>query len=239
MVKRASFVSIVLAVVCALLSNAHAAGTVAFKSKQPLYAKIAVSGKSVRIVSLALDESKGTGKGYDILYVDSNGNKRFEKAEGIKSKKYPSQSRPSIYWNGVKLPLSGVLRVPLSNGMTANYYGVREKTLNLYASINLPKKVTESTATSYYLTSNLKLNRSLAGAKVYTLAAPSLSVQVQSLDGAVGFAMALKCGDFDLAYTGGPANQSQDQSNASYAIKDDNGGVIESGTGDLQKFGFG
>ncbi len=43
-----------------------------YSSDRPLYAMIVLDEEATRILTFALDESGGTGKGYDILYADLN-----------------------------------------------------------------------------------------------------------------------------------------------------------------------
>jgi hypothetical protein len=44
----------------------------AYSSEKPLYARIELDEKGSKVLTLALDESKGTGKGYDTMYPDLN-----------------------------------------------------------------------------------------------------------------------------------------------------------------------
>ena len=46
----------------------------AYSSEKPLYAKIELDGKGSKVLTLAFDESQGTGKGYDTIYADLNFN---------------------------------------------------------------------------------------------------------------------------------------------------------------------
>ena len=45
-----------------------------YKSANPLYMTMRIGSGEDDVVTVALDESKGTGKGYDILHVDANNN---------------------------------------------------------------------------------------------------------------------------------------------------------------------
>ena len=233
MTGRASVVMVVCVAAFVLACSAQAAKGVALKSKNPLYGKIAMAGKTVRIVNLALDESKGTGKGYDTLYVDSNGNRRFEASERLQAPK--TAKARSSHWLGIKLPISGVFRTPIafSEANASFSGGSGEKTLYISAH-GSPATKDSGLDWNYSLNTSLKLSPSLAKAQVSTLAAPSLDVTIQSQSGAVGFGMSVKCGDFDVS-----SMDEEGSPSATFAIKDESGGVVESGTGDLDKFGFG
>ncbi len=52
-----------------------------FKSKRPLFGKLALNEDGSKVLSVALDESSGTRTGHDVLYADLNFNGRFEQTE--------------------------------------------------------------------------------------------------------------------------------------------------------------
>jgi len=56
----------------------------AYRSKKPLYAAVVLDEAGTKVLTLAFDESAGTGKGYDTLYADVNvnGDLTDEKAIG-------------------------------------------------------------------------------------------------------------------------------------------------------------
>jgi len=70
----------VCAVVLILLSCLP---SLAYKSEKPLYAAVAVNQVGTKVLKLAFDESGGTGKGYDIVYADTNFNGEFTDDEVV------------------------------------------------------------------------------------------------------------------------------------------------------------
>lgn len=73
--------------VVALSCPAEPEKGVAFSSERPLYAKVALTEDGSRILSLAFDESAGTGKGYDRLYADVNFNGDLTDDKAIEGKR--------------------------------------------------------------------------------------------------------------------------------------------------------
>ena len=45
-----------------------------YKSARPLYSAVELGDAKDRFITLVVDESKGSGSGYDTLYVDANNN---------------------------------------------------------------------------------------------------------------------------------------------------------------------
>jgi hypothetical protein len=75
-------------IVCALLVAAlsclaEPAKGVTFSSEKPRYAKVALTENGSKILCVVFDESKGTGKGCDVLYADTNFNGVFEGGEKL------------------------------------------------------------------------------------------------------------------------------------------------------------
>ncbi len=75
-------------VVCALLVAAlsclaEPAKGVTFSSEKPRYAKVALTEDGAKILCVVFDESRGTGKGCDALYADTNFNGVFEGSEKL------------------------------------------------------------------------------------------------------------------------------------------------------------
>ncbi len=56
---------------------------VTFSSEKPRYAKVALTEDESKVLCAVFDESKGTGKGCDVLYADTNFNGVFEESEKL------------------------------------------------------------------------------------------------------------------------------------------------------------
>jgi len=61
----------------------QAAEAVKFISDKPAYARLALTADASKVLLLALDESLGTGKGYDTVYADTNFNGVIEASEKL------------------------------------------------------------------------------------------------------------------------------------------------------------
>jgi hypothetical protein len=71
----------------------HPDPPVIVKSDKPLYAKVGLNEGGSKVLSVMYDESKGTGKGYDLLYADVNFNAKFEQGESVRKTLHPYMSR--------------------------------------------------------------------------------------------------------------------------------------------------
>jgi len=67
-------------------STIEAAVPAKYKLVRPRYATVALNENGSKALSVLFDESKGTGKGYDLLYADMNFNKKFEEMEKLKAR---------------------------------------------------------------------------------------------------------------------------------------------------------
>ncbi len=60
--------------------------TLKLRSENPRYTRLHFNQDGSKALSILFDESKGTGKGYNLLYADANFNKNFEEAEKLEAK---------------------------------------------------------------------------------------------------------------------------------------------------------
>ena len=56
-----------------------------YSSQKPRYAKVVVNEDGSKVLTVVFDESRGTGKGYDRMYVDLNFNGDLTDDPAIKS----------------------------------------------------------------------------------------------------------------------------------------------------------
>jgi len=81
---RLSAPLVVLLTVCSIsMAFGQTVEPVKFMSEKPTYAKVALTADAQKVLLLALDESGGTGTGYDTVYADTNFNGVLEAAEKL------------------------------------------------------------------------------------------------------------------------------------------------------------
>ena len=98
-------------IVCALLvaalsCPAEPAKGVTFSSEKPRYAKVALTEDGSKILCVVFDESKGTGKGCDVLYADTNFNGVFEGGEKLTPTVEKCSSGFHCNYPGIKLDIA-------------------------------------------------------------------------------------------------------------------------------------
>lgn len=74
MKKAIGFIVIVVLLGVSLACAAEGIKEPAYRSAKPLYAAFVLDAAGTKVLTLAFDESAGTGKGYDTLYADLNAN---------------------------------------------------------------------------------------------------------------------------------------------------------------------
>lgn len=80
--RRAANGSLLLCVLCSVISwGAGSAAASQFRSSRPLFARIAVTQDGSKVLSVAFDESRGAGGGYDTIYADTNFDGAFDVSE--------------------------------------------------------------------------------------------------------------------------------------------------------------
>lgn len=75
----------------------------AYASKKPLYAKVALNEDGSKVLTVVFDESKGTGKGYDVLYADVELAGRLDKAARVEAPSYICPSGAHFYFPPIEL----------------------------------------------------------------------------------------------------------------------------------------
>ncbi len=59
-----------------------------YSSEKPVYLKVALDQAGSKAMLVVFDESKGTGKGYDVLYADTDLNRKFDKNEKVSARSH-------------------------------------------------------------------------------------------------------------------------------------------------------
>jgi hypothetical protein len=207
----------------------------AYRSARPLYAKLALTADRSKVLSVLLDESYGTGKGYDIVYVDTNFNGRFEQQEAVKA-------RPQ------ELPIRRASFPPINLGLPYNekgkgianpcslsfiYSGSQQ--LFLDATTRLAQG---SVQWEYRLSEDLKPSGALASAPVAGFTrAPTLAVTTKpdlEKKGNLGIALGVVAGKTEVH-----CRRGQGAPEAHIIIRDTKGGIVHEATAAADKFAFG
>lgn len=198
-------------------------------SAKPRYVSIVDVKGSGKTVSVIFDERRGTGRGYDILYIDSNCNGKFEASE-----KYAVGRLDDDFY------YFPVVHIPA-------FAGKNQKSVDLsFEYTRYPKPgnysitidITYRNGSMFSLSDNMfslsdKLKPSTNPTKPYVLrfyATPTLNIHIKPANLHTELALTLNSGsgEFDSeAFT------------ADISIADKNGKVIKKDKGTLYKFGFG
>lgn len=97
-----------------------------FKTDKPVFFVIRIGGNEETQFAAAVDESKGTGKGYDRVYVDNNGNGRFDADESFDTRRGREKSEKVV--GSIELSLRrGDKMIPWAVNVVLNEYRDRGK----------------------------------------------------------------------------------------------------------------
>ena len=72
----------------ALSCGAEPAKEPLYSSEKPVYLKVALDQAGSKAMLVVFDESKGTGKGYDVLYADTDLTRKFDKNEKVSARSH-------------------------------------------------------------------------------------------------------------------------------------------------------
>lgn len=98
MKKAIGFIVIVVLLGVSLACAAEGMKEPAYRSAKPLYAAVVLDEAGTKILTLAFDESAGTGKGYDRLHADVNFNGDLTDDKAIEGKRLGERG-PSFTWS--------------------------------------------------------------------------------------------------------------------------------------------
>jgi hypothetical protein len=88
------------------LRSGEAASEPAYSSKKPLYAKVALTEDGSKVLTVVFDESKGTGKGYDVVYADTDLSGKLDKASRVQASPFMCPSGVHYYFPPIGLKVS-------------------------------------------------------------------------------------------------------------------------------------
>lgn len=209
-----------------------------FQSAKPRYAKLALMADPSKILSVAFDESEGTGQGYDIVYVDTNFNGRFEQREAVKARLRELPITTASFGPiNVELPYNerakGIPNPCSLSFLYRGYPGNREFLLR-----GTTRLAQGSVQWEYDLSEDLKPSEALASAPVAGFTrAPALTVTTKpdlEKKGNLGIALGVVAGKTEVRCTRGQAAPE-----AHVIIRDRKGGIVHEATAAADKFAFG
>jgi len=252
--------SIVLALLSLALSSlGDPAKEPVYSSEKPAYVKVALNEGGSKVLSVVFDESKGTGKGYDMLYADVDFSGRLDKGKKLAAR--ISKCTYGIHCNFPAIELN----VPSSNGPSKisdpcevifNYSKhsspVETSTTRLRALSSTPATTTTESFTAsskmkvregsarweYSFRGDIKPSENLKNAPVWNfLHAPKMKITAKPDDrkkGNLGVGLELLSGEINVE-----GNKAGVPLKAHVEIKKPNGRVVHRADGNLDKFGFG
>ncbi len=248
---------------CLALGLAYAAESAkkpVFGSQKPLYLKVALAEDGSKLLSVVLDESKGTGNGYDVLYADTDFNGAFDEPEKVTAKSWKcSPTGLHCDFPAVKVsvtPKSKALGKTCSCELTLNYakhtYTTERSTSIIPGQKSAPTTTTNET---FGASSNMKVGEG-AGQWEYSfgtavtpsekpvdapvwnfLGAPKLALTSKADDrnpGQLGIGFTLMAGETRI-----DGKKGTTAINARVEVRKPDGKVVHKDEGPTDKYGFG
>jgi len=232
----------------------------AYSSEKPVYLKLALNEDGSKTMSVVFDESKGTGKGYDVLYADVDLNGRFDQGEKVSAKSHNCSSGVHCDFPAIKVKAAYSGKAAGTSNpceVTLNYskHWTRRRTAARILSLLSAPATTTTARESFLISSNVKLDEgatrweySLRGsvkpsetsrsAPVWSvLRTPELKLTAkpdEQKKGNLGVGIELLSGESNLAgkKAGAPLK-------AKVEIKKPDGSVVHQADDNLDKFGLG
>lgn len=137
-----------------LLRAGYSFATPPFKSAHPRFAKFAVTQDGSKVMLVAFDESKGTGKGYDTLYADTNCDGKLDPSERV--------SREHIGRNDASFSSFPAVRVKTLFNAKAKCdpkWGTSTETHFGFFYVKVPSKVGTAPTEHFITTASVALNQ--------------------------------------------------------------------------------
>ncbi len=240
--------------------GAESAKQPAFGSQKPLYLKVALAEDGLKLLSVVLDESKGTGSGYDVLYADADLNGAFDEAEKVTAKTWKcSPTGLHCDFPAVKVsvaPKSEALGKSCGCEITLNYAKHTYATEVTTATSQGPKVAASTTTSeSFGASSNMKVgegagqweysfwtaitpSEKIADAPVWNfLGTPKLALTSKADDrnpGQLGIGLKLMAGETRI-----DGKKGTTAINARVEVRKPDGKVVHKDEGPADKYGFG
>lgn len=205
-----------------------------FRSGEPLFAKIRLDEN--RVLSIVFDESKGPGRGYDILYADKNFNGGYEENEVFSSAHKESQNSYAIYFDPISIiPKKDVESDSFQNSYMFHFF-YNADDLIIKSVVNTSGTfliIKDNKKLAYRIGSEIKTSKDEKKAPVIEFGGeikPKVSIQQEY--GLTGINVSLKMGDWDLT----PMDINTP---VTLTIKDAEGRIVHEDKTKMGSFGFG
>lgn len=227
-----------------LLQAGSSLASPVFKSAHPRFAKFAIAQNGSKAMLVAFDESKGTGKGYNTLFADTNYDGKIEASERV--------GKPGDNTDSVFIPFPQV-RINTRFNADAKSASVPTEFAFYYTKLtnetagdpaeNFSANVTfelrqGKVPYDYCLTANFIPSYTVKKAPFLDFRGiPSIKAETKpdtSKEGFTGISLSLMVGKWNVSTTGNEGPMT-----AALTIRDANGKRIESRIDDLSNFGFG
>jgi len=215
-----------------------------FKSKRPLYGKIALTEDGSKILSVVFDESGGTRTGHDVLYADVNFNGRFEEDERFEAEKVKRYgtwlSTSSFAPINFNLPYNKKAKgVPGPCEVTIGYRQYPRPGIAEDISVIAKLRLRESpTVWEYTLSGSAMPSKRPENATVWSMkVAPTIEITTRPDErkkGNLGIGLELSGGENELE-----CRKAGQPVKAHVEIKKPDGTVVHQGDATLDKFTFG
>jgi hypothetical protein len=214
-----------------------------FNSKRLLYGKLALNEDRSKVLSMVLDESKGTRTGHDLLYADVNFNGTFEESEKLTAvtvKRYGSWLSSSTF-----APLN--FDVPYNQKgsgiadscqLTLGYRQYPRAGVAEDFSVTMKIRLRQgSTVWDYSVNGSVQPSKRLEDPDVWTLPGPRMTVSTQpdkNKKGHLGIALNVSAGEggFGCRREGQPVE-------AHIEVRKPDGEIVHRGDATPDKFRFG
>jgi len=214
-----------------------------YRSKRPLYGKLALTEDGSRVLSMVLDESGGTRTGHDVLYADVNFNGTFEEAErlpAVEVKRHGTWlSTASFSPLNFDVPYNKKAEgIPNPCQVSLGYRQYPRAGVAEDFSVTMKIKLRQGpTVWDYSVTGSVKPSRRLDDAEVWTQPAPRMKLSTQpdkNKKGHLGIALDVSAGEgeFECRKAGLPVE-------AHVEIKKRDGEIVHRGDATPDKFRFG
>jgi hypothetical protein len=198
-------------------------------SANPRYLSIILPELGAKGVSVVFDESKGTGKGCDIVYVDANLNGKIDDGEKYTAPSDDPQYDGVVIHSFPFIALNPAQKKAVSYHITFFYllnHGRETFSVEVYKELRYKNK-----AWRVMYSGDVKPSKNSASPMLFKpIQVPKANVKSGPSEKATGIAISLASGGIDV---------SSSNATVSLVLKNSSGKIMKKTSGSLDKFGFG